>query len=479
METSNQEPASNKVERPYFRDLLPTVDEKGGRRWIYPKKPKGKIYTIRWFVSIILLVFFFTAPFITVNGEPFILLNVLERKFILFGQLFWPQDFHLLVLSLISFLVFLILFTVIFGRIFCGWICPQTVFMEFVFRQIEYLIEGNAHQQRKLDQREWDLDKIWRKTLKHTLFFILSFAIINTIYAYIVGVTRVSEVINAGPAAHFGTFLTLLIFSVLVYFIYGHFREQLCILICPYGRLQGVLLDNKSIVVAYDYKRGEPRAPLVAGEKRGENQKGDCVDCNSCVDVCPTGIDIRNGTQLECINCAACIDACNKVMKRVDLPKGLVRYDSENGITTGVKQLLNARSVAYSAILVVLLVIVTSMFVMRGEVEATILRMPGSMFQEYGPGAFSNIYKIQLVNKADTNMPISLKLLSHEGQIVFIGNEIEALKGEVTEATFMVVIGRDKIFSSNTPLVVGIFSGDKQIDVYKTNFIGPNNLDNK
>jgi len=479
MKTSNQEPVSNKAERPYFRDLLPTVDEKGGRRWIYPKRPKGKLYNIRWIVSGLLLVFFFAAPFITVKGEPFILLNVLERKFILFGQLFWPQDFHLLVLSLIAFLVFLILFTVIFGRIFCGWTCPQTVFLEFLFRQIDYLTEGNAHQQRKLDQREWDLDKLWRKTLKHILFFALSFAIINTIYAYIVGVDRLGEVIHAGPAAHFGTFLTLLIFSLLVYFIYGHFREQLCILICPYGRLQGVLLDNKSIVVAYDYKRGEPRSPIVTSEKRGENLKGDCVDCNSCVEVCPTGIDIRNGTQLECINCTACIDACNRVMKRVNLPRGLVRYDSENGITTGIRQLFNARSAAYSAILVILLAVITSLFVMRGQVEATILRLPGSMFQEYGPEAFSNIYKIQLVNKADEDLPISLKLLSHQGQIIFISNTIEARKGEVTEATFMVVIDRDKIIASNTPLVIGIFSGDKQIDVYKTNFIGPNKLDRK
>jgi len=479
MELSQKDPKGSGDSKPYFRDMLQTVDEKGGRRWIYPKRPSGKIYNYRWIVATLLLAFFFLSPYIIYKGEPFMLLNVLERKFILFGQVFWPQDFHLLVVSIIALIVFVILFTINFGRLFCGWACPQTLFMEFIFRQIEYLIEGDYNKQKKLDKQELDFEKFWKKSLKHLLFFAIAFLIINTIVVYLIGAEKLGSLIKAGPTANFGIFTIVVLFSAAIYGIYAFFREQVCIIVCPYGRLQGVLLDEKSAVVAYDYKRGEPRAAFKTTENRKDENKGDCIDCNSCVLVCPTGIDIRNGTQLECVNCAACIDACNKVMDRVKLPRGLIRYDSEKAISTGERNFFNGRSLAYSGFLTLLLILVTTLFVLRGEVEATILRVPGSMYQQYSPGKFSNLFNVQLVNKTGLDMPVHLELLSHEGEILYIGNELTAKKGEVTEATFMIVIDQIHLTASNTPIVIGIFSNEIEIDKYRTNFIAPNSLDRR
>lgn len=466
------------MEKGSFRDKMSTVSEDGKRVWVYPKRPKGKFYNYRWMVSILLLALLFIGPWLRYKGEPFMLFNILERKFIVFGQLFWPQDFHLVVLSLITFVVFIILFTVIFGRLFCGWACPQTIFMEFVFRQIEYLIEGDAHKQKKLSRQEWNFDKIWRKSLKHFLFFTIAFIISNTFLAYIVGTDRLMQMVTDGPVAHLGSFVALLLFSGVFYFIFAFFREQVCIIACPYGRLQGVLLDNQSVVVAYDYKRGEPKGKHNPLEERSTSGKGDCIDCHSCVTVCPTGIDIRNGTQLECINCTACMDACDTIMDKVKLPRGLIRYASEKSIAEGRGSIFNARSIAYSVFLTILLAVVVVFFNLRTDVEATILRVPGTLFQEYGPENYSNIYKVQLVNKTREQLNLELKLDSHNGKVVLMGDAIVLEGGKITEANFLVVMPKADLTASSTKLEIGIYHDGVQIEKTKTTFIGPNNLDN-
>ena len=351
--------------------------------------------------------------------------------------------------------------------------------MEFVFRQIEYLIEGDAAKQRKLAAQDGGLEKTFRKILKQLIFILISLGISNVFLAYIIGVDALGGMISAGPLANMSSFLFVLIFGALIYFVFSWLREYACILICPYGRLQGVLLDDKSVVVAYDYKRGEPRASFHSNENRAMAGKGDCIDCHNCVQVCPTGIDIRNGTQLECINCTACIDACHSVMKRIKLPAGLIRYDSEKGISSGVKKIINARSVAYSMVLLVLLAVTTSLFVVRSDVEATILRIPGSIYQEYGPDKYANIYKIQLVNKKRQDLPVNLELSLVEGEVIFIGDAISAVRGKVTEANFMVVIPKENLKSSNTEIDIGIFSEGRKLSSFKTNFIGPASLDQK
>ncbi|MDO9261255.1 MAG: cytochrome c oxidase accessory protein CcoG, partial [Flavobacteriaceae bacterium] len=302
-----------------FRDSIATIDEKGKRNFIFPKKPKGVFYKYRTYLAWVLILFMFASPFIKINGNQFLLFNILERKFNIFGFPFWPQDFHLLVISLLVSIVFIILFTVIFGRIFCGWLCPQTIFMEMVFRKIEYLIEGDRPQQIKLDKQAWNLEKFSKKAGKWTVFFIVSFIISNVFLAYLIGGDILLEHIKDGPVNHLSTFVYLLIFTAVFYFVFAWFREQACIIVCPYGRLQGVLLDNKSINVVYDYVRGEStsgRQKLRKNEDRKTAGYGDCIDCKQCVQVCPTGIDIRNGTQLECVNCTACIDACDDIMDK-------------------------------------------------------------------------------------------------------------------------------------------------------------------
>lgn len=460
-----------------FRDRIATVTEDGKRAWVYPKKPKGKRYNQRSVVASLLLLFLFVGPWIRYKGEPFLLFNIIERKFILFGQLFWPQDFHLIVLGIITLLVFIILFTVIFGRLFCGWACPQTIFMEFVFRQIEYWIEGDYHLQKKLDRQSWNFEKIWKKSLKHFVFFMIAFAISNTFLAYIVGTDRLLVFVTDGPLAHLGSFVALIFFSGVFYFVFAFFREQVCMIACPYGRLQGVLLDKKSIVVAYDYKRGEPNGKYNPLENRTESGKGDCIDCSSCVVVCPTGIDIRNGTQLECINCTACIDACDAIMHKVHLPKGLIRYTSEIGILDGKNKIFNTRSIAYSIFLTLLLVVMAGLFVLRTDVEATIFRVPGTLFQEYGDESFSNVYKIQLVNKTRLNLDVDIRLDAPEGEVKLMGNPIMVPGGKIAESNFLIILPKNILKSSNTPIAIGIYSGNERIESFKTTFIAPNKLD--
>ena len=468
------EKQNKKKESSYFRDRIATVDSEGHRKWVFAKKPKGKLFNWRRGVALILLAFFFIAPFIKVNGDPFLLFNVLQRKFIIAGIIFYPQDFHLILLAFITTLVFVVLFTVIFGRLFCGWICPQTIFMEFVFRQIEYWIEGTPAKQKKLAAAPWTTEKIWKKSLKHFIFFSIAFIVSNTFLAYIIGKDELFAHIAEGPATHFGTIATLLILSGLFYFVFAFFREQVCAIACPYGRLQGVMIDKKTIVVGYDYKRGEPRGPLKLAEEKGY---GDCIACKACVVVCPAGIDIRNGTQLECINCTACIDECNTVMDRIGKPKGLIRYDSEEGFESGKHNIFNARSIAYSVVLLLLLAFVGSLFAFRGDFEVTILRAPGSLFQEYGSDSVSNIYNYNIANKVRTPVTVDFKLESHNGSIKLLGEQLTVQKGEVGKGTFLVIIAKSDMEKSKIPIVIGLYTNGEKIEDYDSSFIGPNSLD--
>ncbi len=460
-----------------FRDKLTTVSTEGKRVWVYPKKPSGRHYNYRKIIAAILLAFFFVAPFIKYKGDPILLLNVIERKFIIFGVIIWPQDFYLIVLSIISLIVFIILFTVIFGRIFCGWVCPQTIFMEFVFRQIEYLIEGDFHKQKKLDRQSWNFEKIWKKTLKHIVFYLIAFLIANTFLAYLIGIDQLKLLVTDGPFQHAYSFMAVVIFSGVFYFIFAFFREQVCTIACPYGRLQGVLLDEKSIVVAYDYKRGEPKGKYNPLEDREKTGKGDCIDCLSCVTVCPTNIDIRNGTQLECINCTACMDACDAIMDKVKLPQGLIRYDSEKGISERKQTIFTPRAIAYSVFLTALLILVGTLFTLRTDFETTILRQRGTLYQEYGPDSYSNIYQIDVVNKTRKSHKVEVKLLHPEGKVISMGDSIVVGKGESKTGNFLAVLNKNELKSSNTKLTFGVYSDGKQIDSYHVTFIGPNSLD--
>jgi cytochrome c oxidase accessory protein FixG len=459
-----------------FRDRLATIDEKGRRVWVYAKKPKGKLTFWRNIVGFFLLIVFFTAPFIRIHGEPLLLLNFIDRDIVLLGVRFWPQDFHLFFLAMISLMVFIILFTVTFGRIWCGWGCPQTIFMELIFRRLEYWIEGDAYHQKQLDKQPWKAGKILRKSLKHILFFAISFIIGNYFLMYIIGSEGWKKLVTESPSEHIGGLTGMLVFSGVFYFIFSWFREQVCSIVCPYGRLQGVLLDRNSIVISYDYKRGEPRGTFFKGEDREKASKGSCINCTQCVQVCPTGIDIRNGTQLECINCACCIDACNAMMETTHQPKSLIRYASEKSIAEGKKVKFNARTIAYSAVLFILLGVFAISITARKPIEATILRSPGMLYQEPEPGKISNLYNIKLVNKTNQDIPVELKTLSHEGVIQIIGNEINIKKQTVGESVFFLILDRKDINSEKITVRFGVFSNGKLIEEVNSTFLGPNKL---
>ncbi|WP_370176197.1 cytochrome c oxidase accessory protein CcoG [Leeuwenhoekiella palythoae] len=462
----------------HFRDSIGTINEEGKRSWVYPKKPVGKRYEYRKLVSYVLLIFLFGAPFIHINGNQFLMFNVLERRFNIFGFPFWPQDFHLFVIIMITGVVFVVLFTVAFGRLFCGWICPQTIFMEMVFRRIEYWIEGDRGKQMRLDKMPWNAEKLRKRSTKWSIFFIISFLIANVFLAYLIGSERLIQYMTDGPANHVGTLISLLIFTSVFYFVFAWFREQVCIIVCPYGRLQGVLLDNKSIVVAYDYKRGEKeagKAKFKKSEDRAATGKGDCIDCAQCVQVCPTGIDIRNGTQLECVNCTACIDACNQMMEAVNLPKDLIRYASEENIEKKTKFTFNARLKGYTAVLLILLGVLTGMLFLRNDVEATVLRLPGQLYEHKGEDIISNVYTYKLINKTTKEIPeVHFELISHKGIIRVVSHDrIQVPEQGLAEGTLFIEINSHTLKDEKEKLKIGVYSEDQLIETTTTVFLGP------
>jgi cytochrome c oxidase accessory protein FixG len=461
-----------------FRDSIGTINEAGKRAWVYPKKPVGRFYNYRKWVSYGLLIFLVAAPFVKINGHPFLMFNVLDRRFSIFSIPFWPQDFHLFVISMIIGVIFIALFTVAFGRIFCGWMCPQTIFLEMVFRRIEYWIEGDRGAQIRLDRQAWNAEKIRKKTLKWVVFALISFLIANVFLAYLISSDTLIQYIIEGPANHLNTLVALIIFTGVFYFVFAWFREQVCIIACPYGRLQGVLLDNKSVVVAYDHKRGEDiegRKKFRKGENRSQLGYGDCIDCNQCVQVCPTGIDIRNGTQLECVNCTACIDACDSIMDSVALPKGLIRYTSQDHIEKKSPFVFSARLKGYTAVLFILIGVLVGMLFLRNPVEATILRLPGQLFEHKEGGIISNVYTYKLVNKTDQTMDsIHFELKNNKGLIRLVPDRFVTLKANhMGEGTLFIELPQTHLSGDKNKLEILIYQGNTLIETTSASFLGP------
>ncbi len=456
-----------------FRDRIATVNEDGKRIWIFPKKIEGKLFRYRKFLSLFLLAFLFSAPHIHINGKQLLLFNILERKFIIFGKVFWPQDFWIFALIMILGIIIVTLFTVVFGRVFCGWVCPQTIFMEWVFRRIEYWIDGDAAHQKKLKAQEWNAEKIRKRLMKHSLFWLISFFIANTFLAYIIGSKELYAIQKDPINEHIGGLISIVIFTSVFYFVFSRMREQICTTICPYGRLQGVLLDGNSMIVAYDYKRGESRAKIRKGEDRKESGKGDCIACSACVHVCPTGIDIRNGTQLECINCTLCIDACNNMMDAVGLPQDLIGFKSENSIKNGVKFQFTKRVKAYSALMLLLMGVVLAALFTRKDFQTTILRLRGTTYtiQE---GYVTNFFEINLVNKTAKDYVVELKF--EEGTKAKVEQVVDRMdlpaEGKLKER-IIVRIPAEEVQQGKLKRRILIYGNGKQIDSEIIKIIGP------
>jgi polyferredoxin len=517
-----------------FRDTIATVNEDGSRKWVYPKKPAGRYYNWRSYVSYVLLIVLFGLPWIKVGGEPLLLFNVLERHFILFGITFTPQDFHLFAIMMITGVVFIALFTVVFGRLFCGWVCPQTIFMEMVFRKIEYWIEGDANAQRRLNKAPWNTDKIKKKVIKQSLFVLISVLIAHTFLAYIIGMDAVLATISQSPLADPAGFIAIVIFIIVFHFVFSNMREQVCIAICPYGRLQGVLLVDDSISVIYDYMRGEPRGKIRKGKPKKsscsdcENCKdgkdscsdqilnrmqaaltdsppspskpspapasspalafstngkevatvslpkiGDCIECSLCVQVCPTGIDIRDGIQMECINCTACIDACDEVMDKIDRPRGLIRYDSESGVREKVRKIWTPRVFAYSAVLLALLALNIVLLGGRDGLDVLLLRSPGTLYQENPDGSINNLYTYQIVNKTGKEIPLRFEVSG--GTVRVIGSSPVAKPGEVTGGVLFIDLIPTPNAGFPDDVEVDVWSEDKKLETITINFLHPKN----
>ncbi|AQX86877.1 MULTISPECIES: cytochrome c oxidase accessory protein CcoG [Elizabethkingia] len=464
------------VEAETFRDSVGTMDNTGKRKWVFPRKPKGKYTNYRNIVSTLLLIVFFVLPFLKINGNPVLKFNILDREFFIFGQPFYPQDFFILTIGAITGLIFITLFTVVFGRIFCGWICPQTIFMESVFRKIEYLIEGDRNKQIRLDSQPWNSEKIWKRGLKWSLFILISLIISHLMFSYIVGYERVLAIMKEGPVKNYDNFLVMILFSAAFYFVFAWFREQVCTLVCPYGRLQGVLIDKKTINVFYDFKRGENRSKWRKGEDRKAAGKGDCIDCGQCVVVCPTGIDIRNGQQLECINCTACIDACDEVMDKVGLPKGLIRYASEDEIEKGEKFKFTTRMKAYAAVLLLLIVGSSFIILNRSAVEGKFIKPAGSTYYVKDSRTI-NVYNYTLLNKSNEDKVVTIKIISPQnGEIEVIGgvNKIIMKRDVSTKGTINISFPSKEINLSKQNIVIGVYDQKGAlIDSYETYFEGP------
>lgn len=461
-----------------YRDHLATAEISGKRKWIYPKKPSGRFHRARSVVAVFLLALLFLSPFVELNGHQMIQFNVIDRVFIIFGVVFWPQDFFIFAIAFLVLIIFIVTFTSIFGRLWCGWACPQTIFMEFIFRKIEFLIEGEFNQAKKLDASSWNLNKITRKVLKHFIFFAISFLIANTFLAYIIGKDALIKIITEPVSMHISGLISLTIFSFVFYLVFARFREQACIIVCPYGRFQSVLVDDKSNAVTYDFVRGEPRGKITSAGKNNEmnlrtESKGDCIDCHQCVHVCPTGIDIRNGIQLECVNCTACIDACDSVMEKIDKPKGLIRYASYENIVNRTRFHLNTRNIAYMAVLMILTLVLVAIFLTRKDFDVLILRQPGTIYQQVSESRFSNLYNLKLSNKSQQNLSGTIEVMNLPAEIQFIDAESSVASQELKEFKFFIIIEQKNFHHGKNDIEL-LFTSDRgDTKKLKTEFIAP------
>jgi polyferredoxin len=504
-----------------YRDHINTIRPDGKRAWIFAKKPRGRFYRWRTLVSYVLLALMFFGPYVRIHGQPLLLINVLERKFILFGFVFWPQDFYLVVLGLLTLILTIVLFTSVFGRIWCGWTCPQTVFMEMVFRKIEYLIEGDFQQQKQLAASAWNANKILRKGTKFLIFYIISFAIANTFLAYIIGSEELWKIITEPVSQHIVGFIAINLFTIVFFLVFARFREQVCHFACPYGRFQSVLVDNDTISVTYDFKRGEKRATLGVRKKAAANHAtsdralvvgtegvlpaanhaasdralvvgkegivpaanqatsygfGDCIDCGSCVVVCPSGIDIRNGIQLECVQCTACIDACDKMMDAVGKPRGLIRYTSYNKVKDGRNSLFKLRTAGYLAVWLLVLSIFTGLLLTREKIETVLLRQPGMLAQRLPDGYVGNLYSWKVFNKTFDSQRTDIRLapeFADKGEIRFIDTITETAAQNFTQVRFLVALKPEAIGRVNIPIEFDILLNGQLLRKKQTVFIAP------
>lgn len=446
-------------------DTVATIGDGGRRVWLYPLRVWGRFVTARtlfgWFLFAALLI----APWIDVGGHPAMLFDIPRRRFYLWGLTLFATDANYLLFLFGTFIFSVFFFTALLGRVWCGWACPQTVFLEGIIRPIEHLIEGPPSQRKKLDAAPWTAGKIWKKGLKLTAFLVVAGGITTTVVAYFIGRDGVLEA-QANPWAHPVAFSFFVGITAVLMFDFTWFREQVCVVACPYGRFQSVLMDADSLTIGYDVARGEPRGkPRDAGV-------GDCVDCKKCVQVCPTGIDIRKGVQMECINCAACIDACDSVMDRLGRARGLIRYTSENALATGRVRLVRPRVIAYAVVLVAIGTGFATALTMRQPVELAVTRPPGDPFVVRPDGQLQNMVRLRISNKGSQAHTFTATVVEPaDGSLHLPIPEMVVQPDAV--AQFPVLLVRPAPGERQSPFVIRVTGDDGFEDTVEAVFLAP------
>lgn len=451
--------------------VLPTMNEDGSRRWIRPRPSFGRWYRRRRAVAYVLMAIYLLIPHLRMNGKPLILLDAPRREFTLFGYTFLPTDTLLFMLFLATVIITIFLLTALFGRVWCGWGCPQTVWMEFLFRPLERLIEGGAHGSLAIDRSGNRFHP--RRLIKFGLYALIALVLGNTFLAYFVGVDQLAVWMTQSPAEHPTAFAVMAVTSALVFADFAYFREQTCTIACPYGRWQSVLLDKSSLIVAYDPNRGEPRQK---GLKRRMPNAGDCIDCGNCVTTCPTGIDIRDGLQMECIHCTQCIDACDAVMDKIGKPRGLIRYTSRDALAGQPQHLLRPRTVVYPAVLVLFLGAFVFQLATKAPADVVLLRGVGAPFLVEPDGRVQNQVRIKISNRTAGERAYHIEVRGAEpGMVVIPVNPLPVARGETETTSLFVLLPADSFTDGARAITVVIRDDAGYVGEFPWRLLGPTN----